>query len=317
MSILSKNNLCLSLFVLSALSSVQSQASDLSWSEWQDVHAKGSAFLQITIDNDSLLLTDKDRFYTSGNHLSQTFFLKTSNQEVSYTWQVGQDLYTASDIKLTPAQIPKNDHPYAGWLFGGIYREVANTEGQGSKLGLELGCLGFCAGGARTQNNLHRIIKQPLPQAWSTQVSNEPGFVLSGEWTPLRWTASSIVDISPRIKARFGNIFTDVGADMTLRVGALNALPQQPAHYAFLRGEAKEVAYNATLQGGYFNHQRDEQNTGITPKRSVGELELGYFWRTPAYGISASVLRRSNEIKELSNSIGAQSFARLQFFYAM
>lgn len=218
---------------------------------------------------------------------------------------------------MTPAQIPKNDHPYAGWLFGGIYREAANTEGQLSKVGLELGCLGPCAGGAWTQNNLHRIIKQPLPQAWSTQVSNEPGFVLSGEWTPLRWTASSILDISPRIKARFGNIFTDAGADMTLRVGALNALPQQPAQYAFLRAEAKEVAYNATLQGGYFNHQRDEQNTGITPKRSVGELELGYFWRTPAYVISASVLRRSNEIRELSNSVGAQSFARLQFFYAM
>ncbi|MCU6435433.1 lipid A deacylase LpxR family protein [Undibacterium sp. Jales W-56] len=290
-----------------------SYAEGLSWNEWQEVHAKGATVLQLTIDNDSLLLKKDDGFYTSGNRIATSYVLSSAKQAISYGWQLGQDLYTSSDINLLPNQIAKNDHPYAGWLFAGAYREVNDAGGAASRIGLDVGCLGPCAGGEWAQTHLHRLIRQPLPQGWSTQLRNEWGMVASGEWTPARWTLMPGMDFAPRLKGRFGNIFTDAATDVSLRLGSLNALPQQAASYAFLRGEAKLVGYNATLQGGYFNHQP----TGVTAKRSVGELELGYIWRAGSYGASASILRRSNEIKELSNGSGAQNFARLQFVYAM
>ncbi|MFZ6814612.1 lipid A deacylase LpxR family protein [Undibacterium sp. Rencai35W] len=293
--------------------SVLSHADGLSWEEWQDVRSKGVTTLQLTIDNDSLLLKKDDGFYTSGNRVVTSYVLSTAQQSITYGWQLGQDLYTSSDIKLLPAQIAKNDHPYAGWLFAGLYREFADFSGTGSRIAFDLGCLGPCAGGEWSQTHLHRLIQQPLPQGWSTQLRNEWGVVVSGDWTPVRWSPGAGIDLTPRLKGRFGNIFTDAATDVTLRLGALNPLPQQSASYAFLRGEAKLVGYNATLQGGYFNNQA----TGITPKHSVGELELGYVWRAGSYGASASILRRSNEIKELSNGTGAQNFARLQFVYAM
>ncbi|MFZ6872805.1 lipid A deacylase LpxR family protein [Undibacterium sp. Di27W] len=284
-----------------------------SWDEFAQVRQTGKITWLVDIDNDSLLFKKEDGFYTAGNKIGQSFTKTNAAQALTYGWRVGQELYTASDIKLTPNQISRNDHPYAGWLYAGIYREKNEASGQSQRLSLDLGCLGPCAGGEWTQTHLHRLLKQPLPQGWSTQLRNEWGAVLSGEYSPGRIVAMSNIDIAPRLKGRFGNIFTDASAELMIRAGSLNALPEQPASYGFLRTELKAVAYNASIQGGYFNNQA----TTVKPKSLVGEFEIGYLWRGENYGASASFIRRSNEIKELSNGQGAQNFARLQFIYAM
>ncbi|MFZ6658721.1 lipid A deacylase LpxR family protein [Undibacterium sp. TJN19] len=288
--------------------------SDLpSWQEFQQVKAAGKTIWQVDIDNDSLLFRKEDGFYTSGNWLGQSFVQTGVLQSVTYGWRIGQDLYTASDIKLLPGQISSHDHPYAGWLYGGIFSEKTEANGKSLRLGLDAGCLGPCAGGEWTQTHLHRLLRQPLPQGWGTQLRNEWGVQLTAESSPGRLLPMANVDMTPRFKAHFGNIFTDASAEMQVRAGALNTFSEQAANYGFLRGEIKAVGYNATIQGGYFN----KQVTTVTPKTWVGELELGYLWRNDAYGLSVSIIRRSNEIKELSNGSGAQNFARVQLFYAM
>lgn len=281
--------------------------------EWSRVSASGSTVLKLAIDNDSLLLKRDDGFYTSGNQILISKVLNLDNLSLSYGWKIAQDLYTASDIKLYPNQLSPIDHPYAGWLYTGIFKELSNSNGQGWGLGLDLGCLGPCAGGQATQTQLHKLINQPLPQGWNTQLHQEWGVVLSGEWRPARWSLHQHVDVNPSVKARFGNIFTDASLGSTLRLGRLNALPEQPCSYGFLRAEVKAIAYDATLQGGYFSNQQ----LAVHPKSAVAELEFGYQWRGATYGLYASIIRRSNEIKELDNSMGAQNFARIQFIYGM
>jgi lipid A 3-O-deacylase len=284
-----------------------------SMDELQRVRANGELVLQLNVENDSLLLKRDDGFYTSGNQLSTRTVWSAATQSITYGWQIGQDLYTASDIKLSPERILAIDHPYAGWLYLGVFKEFADVSGRGGRLGLDLGCLGPCAGGEWTQTNLHRLLKQPLPQGWSTQVEQEWGAVLSGEWSPGRWALSSAADLSPRLKAHFGNIFTDASLETVLRFGQLNLLPQQSSNYGYLRAEIKAIGYDATLQGGYFANQV----LGAHLRRSVGELELGYQWHSGSYGFNAAIVRRSSEIRELSNAKAAQNFAKLQFIYVM
>ncbi|MDO8701919.1 MAG: lipid A deacylase LpxR family protein [Undibacterium sp.] len=281
--------------------------------EFRQVGASGVSVLHLTIDNDSLLMNKDDGFYTSGVQVSSRRVLNTAQQSRIYGWQFGQDIYTASDIKLRPERILPIDHPYAGWIYAGVFREFSDATGSGSRLGLDIGCLGPCAGGEWTQTQLHRVLKQPLPQGWSTQLHQEWGAVLSGEWSHSRWNLGHNIDLQPRLKGRFGNIFTDVSVDAVLRFGRLSSLPEQAAHFGFLRGELKAIGYDATLQGGYFNNQP----LFVHPQGSVGELEFGYQWRSTKYGLNASVIRRSTGIKELSNTLGAQNFVRLQFNYAM
>jgi lipid A 3-O-deacylase len=281
--------------------------------EWQRVSSSGTTVFKLAIDNDSLLLRKDDGFYTSGNQISVSKVLNSEHLSITYGWRIAQDLYTASDIKLYPSQLSNIDHPYAAWLSTGIYKELAKSNGQAWGLGLDVGCLGPCAGGQRTQTQLHKLLNQPLPQGWDTQLHQEWGAVLSGEWRPARWSFNQHVDLSPSLKARFGNIFTDASMGATLRLGRLNALPEKASSYGFLRAEVKAIGYDATLQGGYFN----KQELAVHPKPAVGELELGYQWRGATYGLYASIIRRSNEIKELDNSMGVQNFARLQFIYGM
>lgn len=275
--------------------------------------AEGKAHTQLLIDNDSLLLKKDDGFYTSGLQLTQSYRLREAGQSTVFGWRIGQELYTASDIKLPPSQVGPPDHPYAGWLYGGVFKEVHRADGTQWKIGLDIGCLGPCAGGEWTQTNLHRLLNQPLPQGWSRQVRNEWGAILYGEMTPVRWQLTDWLDAAPQLHGRFGNIHTDAGAGLTLRAGDLPVLPDQPSLFGFLRGDVSAVAWNATLQGGYFSGNNPHT---VGPRRLVAEAEAGLAWRSGAYSFSASVIRRGNEIRDLPSSIGAQNFARLIFSYS-
>ncbi len=281
--------------------------------DYRQARAEGKVSHLVDIDNDTLLMNRNDGFYTSGMRYTQTHTLRGKEHAVTYGWRVGQEQYTASDIKLPPQLVGPPDHPYAGWLYGGLFKEVRRADGSHLRIGVDIGCLGPCAGGERTQTTFHRIIRQPLPQGWSKQVRNELGVVLHADMAPVRWAPRESVDITPSVNARFGNIFTDAGAGVTVRAGRLNRQPDAPSLYAFWRTDVRAVVYNATLQGGYFSSNNPHT---VDPKRAVGEAELGVAWRHGAYGAMVSVVRRSNEIRALPNSVGAQSYVRLQFSYA-
>lgn len=281
--------------------------------DYRRVSAEGRVGHVVDIDNDSLLLNKNDGFYTSGMQYTQMHTLHAADA-VTFGWRVGQQLYTPSDIKLPPAQVGPPDHPYAGWLYGGFFKRIEHADGTHLTLGIDLGCLGPCAGGNRTQTNFHRLIDQPLPQGWSKQVRNEVGAVLYADMAPVRWTPSRSVDVTPSLNGRFGNIFTDVGAGLTLRAGRLATLSDQATLHGFLRADLHAVGYNATLQGGYFS--TDNPHT-VAPKRWVGEAEAGVVWSDGRFGLRAGIVRRSNEIRDLPNSIGMQNYVHLQLSYSL
>jgi lipid A 3-O-deacylase len=281
--------------------------------DFGNAYRDGKTTHLVDIDNDSLLLQRDDGLYTSGLGYTQRYAIGGSARSTVFGWRIGQELYTASDVKLPPAWISPSDHPYAGWLYGGIFKEMHHADGTRRKFGVDIGCLGPCAGGEWTQTNLHRLLRQPLPKGWGRQVKNEAGVVLYADVAPVRWTPGPSIDITPNLHGRFGNIFTDIGAGLTLRAGELNLLPDQSTLHAYLRVDGRAVGYNATMQGGYFS--KNNLHT-VAPKRFVAEAEIGVAWRSAPYGLNIGIVRRGNEVRDLPNSIGAQNFARLQVSYA-
>ena len=284
-------------------------ASDF-WREFQQAREQDGATTIIDIDNDSLLLNRSDGFYTSGLRLTRQFSLPAaSGGSTRVGWRIGQELYTASDINLPPQFVGPPDHPYAGWLYGGLFRETREPDGSYRRFGLDLGCLGPCAGGRATQTTLHRIIDQPKPEGWSRQVRNEAGAVLYADIAPMRWQFGRQVDLTPSVKARFGNIYTDLAASLLLRAGNLEAANEGSALHGYARLQARAVGYNATLQGGYFSNDNPHV---VSPKRLVGEVEVGLRWTVGRVMLSAAIVRIGNEIADLPNSIGTQNIGRLQ-----
>lgn len=281
--------------------------------EYDNVRANGKVSHVVDIDNDTLLLNSEDGFYTSGLRYSHVTSLRSDSGVTSFGWRIGQELYTASDIKLPPEFVGPPNHPYAGWLYGGLFREVQRPDGSYSIAGIDIGCLGPCAGGEWTQTQFHKALNQPLPRGWSKQVRNEVGIVLHGEVAPVRWAPIASFDITPSVRARFGNIFTDAGASLLARVGQLNPMPLQSTIHGYMRAEARAVGYNATLQGGYFT--KNNPHT-VDPKRFTGSAEVGVVWNHGPFGATLAFVRRGNEIKSLPNSIGAQNYLHLQFSYS-
>ena len=284
------------------------------WNDFQRARFQEQVTTTLRIDNDSLLLNRNDGFYTSGVQLTRAFRLDAGAAgpvppAVSYGWRIGQELYTASDINLAPQDVSPFDHPYAGWLYAGVMRESALADGSHARIGIDLGCLGPCALGRKTQETLHRILRQKLPQGWSQQVRNEPGVLLHADLAAARWQFGRNIDLAPSLQGRVGNIHTDVAGSLLLRAGQLDADAAAPAWQGSMRVQARAVGYDATLQGGYFS--KDNARV-VTPKRLVGEAEIGFSWRYRRHQLSAAVVRRGSEIAALSNARGAQNFVRLE-----
>lgn len=281
--------------------------------EIRQIFYTGRPTTTLDIDNDSLLLNRADGLYTSGVRLTQNYRKRQRDGWVSAGWRLGQQLYTPKDAQLQPQQLGPLDRPYAGWLYGGLYYRVENADGSETAFGLDLGCLGPCALGRQTQEALHHVLNQPQPNGWSTQLSTEIGAVAHLGGRGPYWRIGRSVDLRPGVAARIGNIFTDLSGDLSLRVGELQPLPDASTVYGFLRAGVRAVAYDATLQGGLFRHER--QHT-VDPKRFTGEVEAGLQWQGGRWAVRVSVVARSNEIRGLSESDGRQDFVRLAISYS-
>lgn len=269
---------------------------------------QGRPTTSLDVDNDTLLLTGSDRFYTSGIRVSRSYRLRSEEGWESLGWRVGQQLYTPSTIRLRPEQIAALDHPYAGWLYAGMFHRREQPDGSELAFGIDIGCLGPCAGGEWTQKSLHRVLNQPGPLAWSTQISQEAGLVFHAGGRAPYWRLGSYADLRPGVAARLGNIFTDLSAEATLRAGELRPDPKGDSQYGFLRLALRAVGHDATLQGGWLS---GTDARTVRPRRITGEVELGWQWQNPQWAFRLAVVRRGNEISGLSESDGHQDFLRL------
>ncbi len=273
--------------------------------------ASGRPTYTLDIDNDSLLLTHADGLYTSGLRVSGNFRERDGDGWRSAGWRFGQQIYTAKQAQLRPDQLGPRDHPYAGWLYGGLYYRIERADGSDLTFGLDLGCLGPCAGGRQTQEFLHRVLRQPQPQGWAAQLSNEWGVVaqVGGRGPLIRLGRAA--DLRVGALARVGNIFTDAAADLTLRIGA--SAMKGSRLYGFLRGGVRAVAHDASLQGGWFG---GDQSRAVEPRRLTRELEAGLQWQSGAWAVRASVVARGSEMRGVPDGQGGQEFVRLSINYS-
>ena len=153
---------------------------------------------------------------------------------------LGHNMYTPSDIRLSPAQIPDRDRPYAAWAYIGFYREIHSSDDRYWRYGLDIGCMGPCARGQQLQTWIHKnITDSPLPNGWDSQIHNEVGAVIRFEhaWRSWRFGPARdrdnrpdtfgenlfgvplAMDLRPAVNFGLGNIQTYAGVSVTARLG--------------------------------------------------------------------------------------------------
>jgi hypothetical protein len=227
----------------------------------------------------------------------------------------GQSIFTPANLRL--ANPDPKDHPYAGWLYGGVSL-MQERDGAGlENLELLAGVVGPSALGKQVQNDFHDLIQVGEAHGWSHQLHDEPGVVLTYErkWRfeqPL--LGGLAIDVIPETGASLGNVFTYAAAGGTVRFGhnlkgdygpthirpslsgsgwfdadRLDGLPFGWSVFAGTQGRA--VARNIFLDG---NTVRDSAH--VDKKPLVGDLVWGVsaFW-SDALRVDFSVTERSKE----------------------
>lgn len=206
--------------------------------DWQQDNGGG---LSVTVENDMFVPGDNsDRYYTQGikftgllandggGILGETLMsLLPTAQDLGLprewtlrtTMGVGQHMYTPEDkARFVP---DPTDRPYAGWLYVST-SAFAYTRDQIAGLELQIGVVGPDAHAGPLQNGWHKIIGAPSVNGWASQLNNEPGINLHGEW---RYRVSTPTyrdwggDAFGMATGAMGNVEISAGAGGVARLG--------------------------------------------------------------------------------------------------
>jgi hypothetical protein len=146
-------------------------------------------------------------------------YMDPEQSRVYASWTLGQEMHTPDDI-LNP-EPALDDQPYAGVLY--VDSLLHARRGRwGHAWGLRLGVVGPASQADRTQIEMHRIFGADRPQAWDTQMPNEPivnigyttGYLAAeGPIGDARWRVLPIGTVG------LGNYATAVGAGVYAEAG--------------------------------------------------------------------------------------------------
>ncbi|HWQ38519.1 MAG TPA: lipid A deacylase LpxR family protein [Burkholderiales bacterium] len=296
-------------------------------------------FVSLTVDND--FFAGFDRHYTNGIQLA--FSAATGAVPASlgslppfrwstqpwFTFSVGQRIYTPTDTdRVDPDPL---DRPYAGWLYA--LADVCTRSGATvDHVQAGIGLIGPASLAERTQNAYHRLTGSELTRGWDAQLGHELGLLLGYERAWPRWIEADgghlEADLTPRVGATAGNVFTYANAGLVLRAGRnlpddfpvtfVSLGPPRDGYrtggtgfgwYAWLGTEVRLVAYNVFLDGNTFRHSRsvDREPFGY-------DLQLGLVMVRDRMRLGFTLVRRSEEFKTQQ---GADRFGQLTLSFPL
>jgi len=195
-----------------------------------------SRHLSLISENDIYSPNAQDRHYSNGLRLGFNIHrnneklrvidsLPDNNLSTKYRNEAafGHNIYTPENF--ISEKIQENDRPFAGWLYGEFTR-ISNTPNTEKAISLSIGMVGPAALGKQVQTLNHSIINDPKPLGWDNQLNNEPAILVKYRWSKFSsLVASEKINIGliSRLGLNLGNVFTDAGGGLLLRLG--NYLP--------------------------------------------------------------------------------------------
>ena len=225
-------------------------------------------YFRILYDND--FFRNIDLYYTQGLVFEWVkpsfakfpltrFLFKTSKSEPRYGFALDHWGYTPDNASLeTPAP---GDRPYAACLtltlFGISPDSIRKTRLASA---ISVGVLGPAAGGKELQTAIHNLINDVLPKGWNSQVRNNiiVNYRLNFEKQLL--TVPERILLNLATEARMGTLDDRLSAGMNMMAGHFKD-PFGPAtgfkkkiqYFFYSEAKIHFVAYNASLQGGFFD----------------------------------------------------------------
>lgn len=260
-----------------------------------------------THDNDLYFITDK--YYSAGNHLSFSTFLKNQEHDKRLLgFKFGQNIYTP-DKKSIP-DTSRFDRPFAGWFFLKTEFTKATTDDMWS-VGIEIGLTGSQSQADKIQRNYHRLINEQLP-SWHQQIPNDIHANINFEYQKNLINKHFLTYSNLSLGTK--DIFVENGIEWfwgshyNFADNAYNGLAKHKDKEWFisLGGFYRYVFYNALIEGSLFNNDavftKDIQNS-----LSLFRLRGFYRWKNKSiemtYHFNTKEIKETNSFSYLSISI--------------
>ena len=237
-------------------------------------------YFKASFDND--IFDNTDRFYTNGIRLDliHPVFQRSPIRYVQIPyWRAGinyygialvQNMYTPFTTKV--GGIHSGDRPYAAYLYFAGYKitnDAANRYRQASEI--DMGVIGPSSMGDHVQSIVHTTVPtNNEPLGWEYQVQDD--LVLNYRFSLEKglFPQKKNTEINVFANAALGTLYTNISGGFYFRAGVFNpyfinlGLQKKRMNRAlnlknfqwffFINTGMKVVGYDATLQGGMFNH---------------------------------------------------------------
>lgn len=267
-------------------------------------------------DNDLYLATKQDQYYTNGVFLKYAYATKSSklsrrevNRTVRFTF--GHEMYNAFTAYIDTIDLV--DRPITAYMF---LRAELNRHFKSEgyfNLGIEVGTIGERALGRQAQELIHRGFKLYDVAGWEYQLENAYGVdIRAGYGKMLYRVPAGWLDLSIHAQASLGLNNTRVNAYPSLRIGRMNPLHTSASAdariqsrdevaakevFVFYNPHASWVAYDATVQGGYFLEEKGPVTSEPIPW--VYASEFGFVYAARKTTLSFKYLFNTKEVKSM------------------
>lgn len=266
----------------------------------------GEKFFRVHYDND--FFASLDRNYTQGVQLElilpaflknpvNYLFLRPKNWTAQAGLSLSLEQYTPEDIGSALIQL--EDRPYAAVLSLESFRTATDTVHK-AQLGhsLQLGVLGPAAFGVEVQTAIHRGTNNVLPLGWHHQIRNALVVNYRMRYEKQLFQLKSFVGAQGHADVELGTLHTRLGLGTSFQVGWMDSPysthQKKVQCFLFAQTIVHAVAYDATLQGGWFaNNPYTIAARDI--ERFTGQINYGIVLKTRGFFIEYTMSALSRE----------------------
>lgn len=229
----------------------------------------GNKYFRINYENDFFAAFDRD--YTQGILIEKVHpalsvfpFMKIlwhpKQSAIKYGLAIEHNAYTPNDISQYDIQY--GDRPYAGVLMLKSFLIADNFEKRlRISVSFNTGIIGPAAGGEQMQRTIHHWINYTQPEGWHNQIQNDLVLNYQVNVEKAVYEYQNLFLVSAYGSARLGTLSDKISAGFTASLGNFTSpylpcsLPKKAFQwYVYFHLAGNAVGYDATLQGGVFNH---------------------------------------------------------------
>jgi hypothetical protein len=227
------------------------------------------SYVRINYEND--FFSSTDIYYTQGLHLevvapfAKRFPLSKLLQHPHFSnirYGIGAEHDGYTPRNFSNPQILYGDRPFAACLFLKTFLIATDTDKkQRFSSSVSTGVIGQAAGGMEMQTGIHRWLHDITPHGWPNQIHNDAILNYQADYEKQLVSINHLFSLDADCVARAGTLSDKAGAGITLLMGYFDspfssvvAGKNSFRIYAYEHPEVDMVGYDATLQGGLFNH---------------------------------------------------------------